>query len=116
MKNHLGLATCFTKHSMPQKWKDAAEAGFQDAEIDVDNDLSVAEIRLDSKMQYKGLEESGLNPDLIDTFISYDAAQRNGETALVTDCVRTILGHPARSLENFFTEYKNAFLNVPQNE
>lgn len=58
------------------------------------------------------MEQSGMPSALVDTFISYDTAQRNGETEMVTDSVRTVLGKPARTIEDFFRDYKNAFLNV----
>ncbi|WP_294217140.1 hypothetical protein [uncultured Chryseobacterium sp.] len=40
-----------------------------------------------------------------------DASQRgNGKTAAVSTDVETVLHQPARTIEDFFRDYKNAFL------
>jgi uncharacterized protein YbjT (DUF2867 family) len=57
----------------------------------------------------KQMEQKGMPFALIETFISYDEAQRNGETETVTDNVKTLLGKPARSLENFVKDYVDSF-------
>jgi sugar phosphate isomerase/epimerase len=62
MMNRFGLATCFSKQSTPQKWRDAADAGFQDAEIDVDRTLSVPDICAASQALYTELKDNGLDP------------------------------------------------------
>ena len=56
------------------------------------------------------MEQQGMPSVLIDTFIAYDTAQRNGEVAIVTDCVRAILGKPAGTIVDFFNDYKMDFL------
>ncbi|GGH03455.1 SDR family oxidoreductase [Pedobacter zeae] len=58
------------------------------------------------------MKRNGMPSALIETFISYDAAQRNGETEMVTDCVRTILGKPARTIENFAKDYADQFRSL----
>ncbi|MFT3701330.1 MAG: SDR family oxidoreductase [Agriterribacter sp.] len=55
------------------------------------------------------MEQKGMPSALIETFISYDAAQRNGETEIVSDSVRTVLGKPARTLEHFAKDYVDCF-------
>ncbi len=62
MINRFGLATCFSKQSTLQKWRDAADAGFQDAEIDVDRTLSVPDICEASQILYMELKDNGLDP------------------------------------------------------
>lgn len=57
----------------------------------------------------KAMEQKGMPVALIETFISYDEAQQNGETETVTDCVRTLLGKPARTLENFVLDHADKF-------
>lgn len=52
---------------------------------------------------------NGMPFALIETFISYDMAQRNGDTAIVSDSVRAILGRPARTLEDFTKDYAHKF-------
>ena len=64
--------------------------------------ISLEEARLE--MKRKGMPHA-----LIETFISYDHAQRNGQTETISDSVRTILGKPARTLENFFNDYIHYF-------
>jgi uncharacterized protein YbjT (DUF2867 family) len=55
------------------------------------------------------MEQKGMPPALIETFISYDTAQRNGETEIVSESVRTVLGKPARTLEDFARDYAGRF-------
>ena len=55
------------------------------------------------------MELAGMPSFLIDTFTSYDLAQRNGQAASVTDHVKTILGKPARTLEGFVKDYVEYF-------
>lgn len=55
------------------------------------------------------MEKQGMPPALIDTFIAYDTAQLNGETAVVSDSVSRVLGRPARTLENFARDYADSF-------
>ncbi|MBV8256057.1 MAG: NmrA family NAD(P)-binding protein [Chitinophaga sp.] len=55
------------------------------------------------------MEEKNMPAALIETFLAYDSAQRNGETEIVTNCVNTILGYPARTLEDFAAEYATYF-------
>ncbi|NIG53864.1 NmrA family NAD(P)-binding protein [Chitinophaga sp. Cy-1792] len=55
------------------------------------------------------MEEKNMPAALIETFLAYDRAQRNGETEIVTNCVSTILGRPARTLTDFATAYATCF-------
>lgn len=55
------------------------------------------------------MQDAGMPPFLIDTFISYDTAQREGKAATVTDHVRNIIGKPARTVEQFATDYADQF-------
>lgn len=55
------------------------------------------------------MEQAGMPQFLIDTFISYDTAQLNGLTEIVTNNVKTILGKPARTVENFAKDYAELF-------
>ncbi|MBC9909692.1 NAD(P)H-binding protein [Chitinophaga varians] len=55
------------------------------------------------------MEEKNMPAALIETFLAYDAEQRNGETEIVTDCVRTILGCPPRTLEVFIADHATYF-------
>jgi len=55
------------------------------------------------------MQNAGMPPFLIDTFISYDTAQRDGKTAIVTDHVRSIIGKPARTVEQFAIDYADKF-------
>lgn len=55
------------------------------------------------------MEQAGMPPFLADTFISYDQAQRNGETEIVTEHVRNILGKPARTVDGFARDYADRF-------
>jgi uncharacterized protein YbjT (DUF2867 family) len=55
------------------------------------------------------MNKKGMPYALIETFISYDTAQANGKTEIVTDNVRTVLGKPARTLENFVKDYADKF-------
>lgn len=62
MNNHLALATCFYPASSPDRWKTAAEAGFQDAEIDVNSRADTETIMADSERIYADLKAGGLAP------------------------------------------------------
>lgn len=62
MKNCLALATCFYPESSPEIWKTAAAAGFTDAEIDTNNNLTTAEILANSQKIYDDLKAGGLAP------------------------------------------------------
>ncbi|WP_460953771.1 NmrA family NAD(P)-binding protein [Spirosoma litoris] len=55
------------------------------------------------------MEQQNLPPALIETFIAYDTAQRNGEKALVTDSVSKILGRPPRTIDQFFADHADCF-------
>ncbi|MDR6193229.1 NmrA family NAD(P)-binding protein [Siphonobacter sp. SORGH_AS_0500] len=55
------------------------------------------------------MEQQNLPPALIETFIAYDTAQRNGEKALVTDCVSKLLGRPPRTIDQFFADHADCF-------
>jgi NAD(P)H dehydrogenase (quinone) len=55
------------------------------------------------------MEQMGMPFALIETFIYYDDAQRKGETAIVSDCVRTVLGKPAITVEQFVMDYAAYF-------
>jgi len=55
------------------------------------------------------MEQAGMPHFLIDTFMAYDQAQRNGQAATVTNCVSTILGKPARTLEEFAKDYADRY-------
>lgn len=55
------------------------------------------------------MEEKNMPAALIETFLAYDSEQRNGETEIVTDCVRTILGCPPRTLEVFIADHAAYF-------
>lgn len=55
------------------------------------------------------MQDAGMPPFLIDTFISYDIAQREGKAATVTDHVRNIVGRPARTVEQFAKDYADKF-------
>lgn len=60
MKNHLGLATCFYPDSTPERWKTVREAGFLDAELDVNSNLSTDEIMTASQKIFDDLTAGGL--------------------------------------------------------
>lgn len=62
MNNHLGIATCFYPDSSVERWKTAAEGGFQDAEIDVNSRLSAEEICAASQKIYDDLTAAGIAP------------------------------------------------------
>ncbi|MFB6456875.1 NAD(P)H-binding protein [Chitinophaga sp. Hz27] len=64
--------------------------------------ISFEQARLD-------MEEKNMPATLIETFLAYDAAQRNGETEIVTDCVKAILGCPPRTLEAFIADHATFF-------
>lgn len=66
--------------------------------------VPVSSDEVKAEMLYKGMPL-----ELIETFIAYDEAQADGKTATVTDCVKTILGKPARTLENFMKDYTANF-------
>ena len=55
------------------------------------------------------MRRNGMPFALMETFISYDTAQRNGNTAIVSDSVKVILGKPARTLEDFTKDYAHKF-------
>ncbi|HTJ51791.1 MAG TPA: SDR family oxidoreductase [Cyclobacteriaceae bacterium] len=55
------------------------------------------------------MQRNGMPNALIETFISYDEAQRNGQTEIISNSVRTVLEKPARTLENFVTDYADYF-------
>lgn len=55
------------------------------------------------------MKEAGVPEFLIDTFISYDTAQRNGKAAVITNHVKDILGKPARTVEQFVKDYIEEF-------
>ena len=76
MINRFGLATCFSKQSTPQKWRDAADAGFQDAEIDVNRTLSVPDICAASQALYAELKDNGLDLPCICLLVRYGMFHR----------------------------------------
>jgi NAD(P)H dehydrogenase (quinone) len=55
------------------------------------------------------MKQKGMPYALIETFIAYDTAQRNGETEIVSDSVRNILGKPATTIEQFVMDYAEHF-------
>lgn len=64
--------------------------------------LSLDEARLQ-------MQQAGMPSFLVDTFIAYDEAQRAGKTDSVTRHVSTILGRPARTVEQFARDYADQF-------
>ncbi|WP_300671886.1 NmrA family NAD(P)-binding protein [Soonwooa sp.] len=73
----------------------------------IDEKVTYIPISLEQARQEMG--KAGMPQTLIDTFISYDTAQRNGETEIISDNVKTILGKPARTLEEFVKDYVGKF-------
>lgn len=69
----------------------------------------VAYIPISLQEARQAMEVAGMPHALVETFLSYDAAQRNGATQVVSDSVRTILGKPARTLEEFVVDYADCF-------
>jgi uncharacterized protein YbjT (DUF2867 family) len=55
------------------------------------------------------MEQAGMRQWAIETFLSYDEAQYNGKTELVSNDVKNILHKPARTLEGFVMDYANSF-------
>ncbi|MBN9298005.1 MAG: NAD(P)H-binding protein [Filimonas sp.] len=72
-------------------------------------DEEVRYIPISLQQAREEMERQGMPAALVDTFISYDAAQRNGETQIVTDCVRMILEKPALTVEQFAKDYATHF-------
>jgi len=56
------------------------------------------------------MAKAGMPHALIETFLSYDQAQRDGLADVVSDSVRTVLGKPARTLEGFVRDYRHLFV------
>ncbi|MDR6516670.1 SDR family oxidoreductase [Chryseobacterium camelliae] len=65
--------------------------------------LSIEELR--QRMQQQGKPEWVIN-----TLLAYTQLQRDGKTAAVSTDVETVLHQPARTINDFFRDYKNAFL------
>lgn len=58
---------------------------------------------------HKQMQEANVPDFLIDTFISYDIAQRDGKAEVITNHVKEILGKPARTVEQFVKDYIKEF-------
>ena len=55
------------------------------------------------------MEQAGMPPFLVRTFLAYDEAQRTGQAAVVSSAVREILQRPARTVEAFAKDYVSFF-------
>lgn len=73
---------------------------------------------LGEKVRYEALTDEeakiyylnkGVPEWMADTLLSYAEAQRNGQTAQVSEDVRNILRKPARTVEGFVMDHMNAF-------
>lgn len=62
MQERLGLATCFYAEPSAEKWRQAAAAGFTNAEIDVDGRQNAAAICQQAQQRYDELTAGGLRP------------------------------------------------------
>lgn len=55
------------------------------------------------------MEQKGLPPAMVQTFVAYAAVQRNGEAEYVSNTVAAILGKPARTAAAFVNDYVGWF-------
>jgi uncharacterized protein YbjT (DUF2867 family) len=106
---------CLTE---PEKHYDTIYSLTSDRAVNYNDVAEAIRVMINEKVEYipisldearKEMEHNGLPAALIETFISYDTAQRNGETEMVSDSVRAILGKPARTMEDFIKDYAGKF-------